>query len=210
MVIRYKHTPRKFHLTSARRHLGVCTGTYHVGVLPPTNPKYDARDTIIYRFEVTDEPRTWTDATGKQHTAPATIDRTYTYSFNKGTDQRRDLEMWRGAPFTDEELADLEVTAFLGKPVQLDVIHNKVNDRTFANIAAIMPAPNGAAPKPLGKLEEFDVDHWNDAAYAALSADLKKKVDNRIIPGELPQKTEPDETGDKPPDAEGLDDAIPF
>ena len=56
---------------------------------------------------------------------------------------RKDLESWRGQPFTKEELKGFDLKNILGASCQLQVVHNVSDGKTYANIAAVMGLPKG-------------------------------------------------------------------
>lgn len=78
---------------------------------------------------------------------PFLIMKRYTPSLHKKANLRRDLESWRGKPFTEEEASELDLESLLSKNCQLNIVHNTGDDGTiYANVSAIVPAARGAAP----------------------------------------------------------------
>jgi hypothetical protein len=78
--------------------------------------------------------------TGERFQAVAT----YTASLHEKAKLRRDLESWRGRPFTEEELRGFDLEAVLGANCLLNLVHETSKQgRTYANIKAIMPLPKG-------------------------------------------------------------------
>jgi hypothetical protein len=53
------------------------------------------------------------------------------------------LEAWRGKRFTEDELRGFDVENILGAPCLLQIIHNKYQGKTYANVTSIMPLPKG-------------------------------------------------------------------
>jgi hypothetical protein len=88
----------------------------------------------------------------------------YTASLAEGSNLRRDLEAWRGRPFTSEELKAFDVEKLLGVNCQISVTHAiSKKGRTFAKLAAIVGADKKAA-----KLtpENYTREPWADAQPA--------------------------------------------
>ena len=56
---------------------------------------------------------------------------------------RKDLESWRGRPFTDSELEGFDLDNLLSVPAMISVVHNAVQGSVYANVAAIMKLPKG-------------------------------------------------------------------
>jgi hypothetical protein len=76
---------------------------------------------------------------GKRHV----IYRRYTLSLNEKASLRRDLESWRGRPFTREEEMGFDVEKLIGANCLLNVTHKQAGDRTYANVVSIMPLVKG-------------------------------------------------------------------
>lgn len=76
------------------------------------------------------------------------IKKRYTLSFHPKATLRKDVETWRGKPFSDEELEQMggfEVNDLIGWQGLVNVVHNNVGDKTYANITAITPLMKGMA-----------------------------------------------------------------
>lgn len=67
----------------------------------------------------------------------------YTLSLNEKATLRKDLESWRGKPFTRDEEMGFDVETILGANCLVNVQHNTVADRTYANVVAVMPLAKG-------------------------------------------------------------------
>jgi hypothetical protein len=90
---------------------------------------------------------------------PFSISRRYTNSLNTRASLRKDLEAWRGRAFTDEELENgFDLTKLLGANGQIQIIHNKKDDKTYANISSIMSLSKGMAKlKPENPAVFYDI-----------------------------------------------------
>lgn len=77
---------------------------------------------------------------------PYMVDRKYTLTLGDKSALRRDLEAWRGRPFTLQEAAGFDLERLIGVPCGLVVVHKagSKGDRMFANIQAVCPAMPGA------------------------------------------------------------------
>jgi hypothetical protein len=80
-----------------------------------------------------------------------TVYKRYTLSLNEKATLRHDLESWRGKPFTDAELAGFDVESVIGANCLISVQQKQVQDRTYANVTAVM-----ALPKGMPKLQAVD------------------------------------------------------
>lgn len=74
---------------------------------------------------------------------PIQLRRRYTCSLDKKASLRRDLDSWRGRPFTEEELRGFDLERLLGANCFINVIHEQREDKTFANVASISPLRKG-------------------------------------------------------------------
>ncbi len=117
----------------------------------------------------------WQTETAMPDGKPYLVDQRYTLSLDERSNLRKDLETWRGRPFTLEEAAGFDLERLIGIPCGLLVVHKpkqKNPNEVFANVQAVFlqmpgaplairdyvrvvarkPATNGApaAPKSIG------------------------------------------------------------
>lgn len=67
----------------------------------------------------------------------------YTMSLSEKANLRKDLESWRGKPFTEDELKGFDVEKLIGVNCLINVQHRKSGDKTYANVVAVMPLIKG-------------------------------------------------------------------
>lgn len=67
----------------------------------------------------------------------------YTLSLNEKATLRKDLEGWRGKPFTRDDEMGFDVESVIGANGLVNIQHNTVGDRTYANVVSIMPLVKG-------------------------------------------------------------------
>lgn len=70
---------------------------------------------------------------------PRAISKKFTVSLHEKADLRKFLQTWRGRSFTVEELQGFDIKKLLGVNCQIQVMHTNKNDKTYANIVAIIP-----------------------------------------------------------------------
>ena len=95
---------------------------------------------------------------------PRTISKEYSFSIGDKSTLRKDLQAWRGQPFTEEELMGFNLESILNKACQLQIIVEEKDGRTFNNIAGIMALPKGTAIQVPNKGKVFDTENpetWN-------------------------------------------------
>ena len=80
---------------------------------------------------------------------PHTVRKRYTLSLHEKAQLRKDLESWRGRPFTDEELQGFDVETIIGVGCMISIIHAAKDGSTYANVASVSRMPKGmVAPTP--------------------------------------------------------------
>lgn len=181
-----------FTLAPAGTHVAICIGCVDLGTQPTSfkdaagNPKTAKKVRIMW--ELCDERRT---DNGQLLTTGAS----YTAGLNEKASLRKQLESWRGRPFTQAELEKFDLVNIVGKPCQLTIIHEpKPAGGTRDKISGITPLHKSMmAPKQVNPSVIFDIDKWDDAVYAklpaflqgwiALSPEARAKRPNLVHPG---------------------------
>jgi hypothetical protein len=95
---------------------------------------------------------------GRSIDVPRTVSRKYRLSLHKKAQLRKDLESWRGKQFTEDQLKGFDLRNVLSAPCQLQIIHNKEGDKTYANISAITKWTFGAPPPVENKVKFFSFE----------------------------------------------------
>lgn len=192
----------EFKRAPAGSHIAVCNLVVDVGLQPGSGMYPEPKHQVYIRFEIPAE-RVEYEKDGKQLEGPITIGMFFTASMNEKANLRKNLESWRGRAFTDEEAADFDVKAILGKACMLTVIENTKSGKTYSNIKGISPLPKGiTAPTAENALLFYD-DSEPDG-YDDLPKWLRDKIDGQI--SQKAQERAPSETI-----ATGeIEDQIPF
>jgi len=106
---------------------------------------------------------------------PITISKAYTASLGEKANLRKDLESWRGRPFTSDELAGFDVKNLLGKPCLLNLIKVQGQKGEKVVIATISALPKGmSAPNaPVHTQYIYSLDDHDQAIWDTLSDGIK-------------------------------------
>jgi len=142
-------------------HLGVCyliadLGTHHSEMFDKDAHK------VVIGWEIPAERGTF-HIDGKDQDLPLVASKTFTLSLHKKAALRQVLEAWRGQAFTDEELKGFDLQTVLGAPCQLQIMHNKKGEKTYANIGAVMPLMKGvSAPQGETAHQWFSLSEGTD------------------------------------------------
>lgn len=108
---------------------------------------------------------------------PRVMSKEYTMSLGEKSTLRKDLEAWRGKPFTAEELKGFDLRNILNVPCQLQINQQDKNGKTYVNIAAIMAIPKGMKVEPVKDIYVFDItetETWNN--YDKIPNWIKEKI----------------------------------
>lgn len=113
----------------------------------------------------------------KEDGTPYTIEQIYTNSLWKTANLYKDLNKWRGVPFTEDELKGFDLTKILGAYCQIQVTHNEANGNTYANVGSIMALPKGTTkPEFVNDNVAFNIDKPDVATFNELSDYYKRKI----------------------------------
>lgn len=122
----------------------VCYQVIDIGT-QPQHGNFPSRRKVMIVWELPNERGVFEAKDGSTNELPRAISKDYTLSLDKKANLRKDLEAWRGRPFTAEEAEGFEVGKLLGANCQLNVVHKPSADgtRIYANVAGIMPLAKG-------------------------------------------------------------------
>jgi hypothetical protein len=70
----------------------------------------------------------------------------YTLSLHEKSGLRKDLESWRGRPFSPEELEGFDLEKLIGVPCMLSVVENRKDGKVYGNVTSIMRLRKGEEP----------------------------------------------------------------
>jgi hypothetical protein len=126
---------------------------------------------------------------------PFLIQKKYTLSLHPKAELSKDLESWRGAPFTDADRdAGFDIEKLLGKNCFLNVVHTTRGPNTYADVMTVMRAPKGLATLtvPADYVRVKDQPAETPAATSAPPADDEATAFN---PAEYDQRVPADDDG---------------
>ena len=118
-------------------HHAVCYAVYDLGT--QRNDKFNKSERKIAVVWELPEQRIELERDGVTVELARSKSKKYTLSLHKKANLRKDLESWRGQSFTEVELEGFDITKLLGINCMMQIIHEKKDDKTYANIASIVP-----------------------------------------------------------------------
>lgn len=192
-------------------HIAVCDQVVDLGKQKISSAQFgeSVKHQIYIRWQIPEERVEW-EHDGQKHEGPAVIGKTYTLSLGDKANLRKDLQAWRGKPFTPDELRGFDVSKLLGIPATITVTHSEKDGRTFANVASVGGIPKGM-PKPAGEGEFLLYDADNQHTFEKLGKRIKEKITSQIL-DRKPDASDPDawRGGGNAGFGDDLDDDIPF
>jgi hypothetical protein len=113
-------------------HQAVCVDVVDLGVLQ-----------VKWQGEVKEQHKiriAWQIGETRDDGKPFLVNKRYTLSLHEKANLRKDLESWRGKPFTAEECAGFDIEKLLDKNCLLNIQHTPPRDgKVYANVVSIMP-----------------------------------------------------------------------
>lgn len=128
-------------------HHGVCVDVVDMGIIPVTydgETKKQHKIRVVWQIDEVDDK-------GQRFI----VQKRYTASLHEKAGLRKDLQSWRGRPFTEDERKGFDVEKLIGANAQLNVQHT--DDGKFANVVSIVPLGRG-----MSKLAPTDYIRWQD------------------------------------------------
>lgn len=164
-------TPRQN--VSAGSHIARCYSIADVGTHEDVyQGKPRSRRTVRISWEI---PGETFEKDGKVQ--PLSIHRSYTFSLGEKAALRKDLENWRGRPFSAEELKAFDLSKLLGQPAMLSVIHKTEDGKTYANVSGVSKPPKGLeCPPQVNPSFEYSVAAHDQAAFDKLPDFMKDLI----------------------------------
>ncbi len=191
-------------------HHAICYSFFDLGT--QFNEKYGKKERKVLLVWELPEQRIEIKKDEETLDLPKARSRSYTLSLHKKANLRRDLESWRGKPFTAKELEGFDLADILGANATLQLIHETKGDKTYVNISNVLPLVAGNKREAENPINYFSFDDHSDLpentpnwiAEIIQKSDEWKALKRDAQPGEPePPPLDPDE----PPPWE---DDIPF
>jgi len=166
----------KLPLPEAGTVQAVCCGVWDIG-LQPHEYKGEAKikHDIVIAWELAEIINvTESEYNGK----PYMLSKTYTLSLGDMANLRKDLESWRGVPFSDEQIDNgFDVEKLYGANCLVGVKHVEKSGKTYANISAILPIAKGMTKLTPVRTREENAPKWVMEKKAAALEELSATPD---------------------------------
>ncbi len=129
---------------------------------------------VLIGWELPEVMRTF----GNDRTEPAIVSKFYTACLSDKSNLRRDLELWRGRAFNDQELKAFDLAKLIGAPALLTICHRTTGSgERKASVAGLAKPPKGLeVPSQLMPSRLIDLDELDYSAFAELPQWIKELV----------------------------------
>lgn len=210
MVAKENNTPKKDQAPiPAGMHIARCYGLFDTGTHHDDRFDKDKREIVIV-WEVP-KCRIKIKRDDVEQDLPRAISKRYTLSLHEKSQLRKDLQSWRGRPFTPAELAGFEVKNILGKACLLNITHTEKDGKTYANIGAITPLMEGmTAPPQENPNSYFSFDGYTDREHGFPEGMPKWIVDAAKESKEWLELGKPKPEAEPESNEPELDEDLPF
>lgn len=147
---------------------------------------------------------------------PLAIFKNYTLSWGENANLRKDLQGWRGTPWTDAEANRFDLKNVLGAWCMLNVIHVSKGGKTYANVGGITPVPSvikkNGLPEGKNELQVFRLADPDWELFEKFSKNLKAKIESSPEFKALAGRKAPTAASAEAPATgfEDMDDDVPF
>jgi len=173
-------------------HIAICDQVVDLGKQVIKSQMYgeSVKHQVYIRWQIPEERYEY-EYEGEKREGPSTIGKTYTVSLGEKANLRKDLQAWRGKPFTPDELRGFDIAKLLGVPATITVTHTEKDGRTFANIASVGGIPKGM-PKPAVEGDAILYDADNLGNFEKLTKKMQERVTAQIVTTGTTDAADPD------------------
>ena len=165
--------PAGMHLARCYRIIDLGTQKTSYNGMEKMSPK------VLFQFELhseNDDGEPLLTPDGK----PLSISKQYTLSLNENAALRHDLQSWRGRAFTEDELKSFDLQNVLGQWCMVSVVHNQVQDKSYANVDNVNPVPasikKAGLPEGVNETLLFSIRSADMAVFATFTENIQNKI----------------------------------
>jgi len=192
----------------AGTYIARCFSMVHIGtIMENYQGESKLQNKVRINWELPTEQKVFKEERGEE---PYTLGKEFTLSLNEKATLRKFLESWRGKAFTEDEAKSFDISALLGKPCMVNVIHkvSKTTQKTYAEIASVSPMMRGVeCPLQINPTFVFGYDPFDEWRFNELPEYLKDKVKTSL---EYLQAVNPNHTQTPAASSTTVEDDLPF
>jgi hypothetical protein len=166
---------KSFELPPSGTHLATCYRVIDLGTQVTNWQGQSKRQhKVLISWELPDERM----SDGR----PFSISQRYTWSMSDKAKLRKDLESWRGVPFTERDFGSqgFDIRNIVGKACLLTIMQETNGEKTYANIASISKLMKGQqAPTETVNEKAYlwiNSERWDSDVFHKLSDSMKSTI----------------------------------
>ena len=147
---------------------------------------------------------------------PMIITKDYNMSWNEKATLRKDLQSWRGKPFSEEEQKRFDIKSVLDKWCMVNVAHKprKTGGGVYANVVAVNPVPaaikSAGLPKGHNKCALFQISEPDMDLFNSFGGYLKKTIEASPEWQAVMKRSGAQPASNSADPLDGFDDDMPF
>ena len=171
-----KNSGGDYELLKAGLHFARCIKMVHLGTIDDIYGGVSTKpNKVMLFFELPNMTKEFKEGEGEK---PFQTHKEFTLSMNEKANLRKMLVSWRGQDFTDEEAEEFDITAVLGAPCMLNIIHKKsAKGKDYDDISAISPLADGTeCPEQFNESVVVGYNPFDEDLFYALPDWIKKKM----------------------------------
>jgi hypothetical protein len=156
-------------------HLAICVQLIDLGTQPPhpNSPYGKSSHRVLIGWELCNEKN--------EDGNPMLVWKEYTVSLFDQSHMYKDLVSWRGRAFSAEELEAFDLKNILGKPCQLQIIHEKGkglnSNKTYSRVERIMACTKSQEiPKQVNETILYDIDNHDPEVFSTFSERNQERI----------------------------------
>ena len=168
-----------------------CYQMIHIGTIAEDfNGEAKQLNKVRIGWELPTELKVFKEENGEQ---PLVVSEEFTLSMHEKSSLRKMLASWRGKDFTEAEAKSFDITALLGKPCMINIIHKSSrNDasRIYAKIGSVSGLPKAmqsTMPEAMLPISKLEYDDFDFKIYDSLPDFVKDKIKTSLEFAKLQQ-----------------------
>lgn len=129
-----RRSEKTFTPAPAGTHQAVCCDVVDLGFIESSFTPGKQQHKIAVVWQISED---------MENGKPFLVQQRYTLSLDEKANLRRDLESWRGKPFSEAELMGFDVENLLGANCLLSIVHVDRQGKVYANVKSVSPLMKG-------------------------------------------------------------------
>jgi len=176
MTLLAKKEEKVYKLVDEGLYVAKCVSVIYLGTQPTEfEGKKSLKPQVMLQFEIPEIVIEF-KKDDKLESFNKILSKTYTVSLGDLATLRKDLTRWRNRAFTQEELDGFNLSNVLGKDCQIQIIHEKKNDKTFQKIEILPVGKGHKSIKVENELLLFDLEENGIEGMLKLPEWMQEKI----------------------------------